>query len=273
MRRRTMLQAAALSLVPPVLVGRAAEAAQGVVAPARVLVAAGDMNRLAETRLTGAVATRAHPDLVLTLGDQQYPAGSLADYRRMYDTTPWGRLKHRTRPVPGHHEYDTPGARGYFGYFGVQPYYAYDIGLGWRGYALNSFLDVAQQARWLRADLSRHPQAAVVATWSDPLSSSGTRHGGEPRMRPLWAALAGHRGLVLSGHEHNYERFAPRDRLRAFVVGTGGRANYPFGRPVAGSQRRITDTPGVLVLRLRSGGGYGWAFTDTANRVLDSGSA
>ena len=272
MLRRTALKTAALSLLPIGVLGRTpdATAADGGL----VLVVAGDMNRLPNTRATGALAVQHQPDLVVTVGDQQYPDGSLADYRSTYDTTPWGRLKPITRPVPGHHEYDTPGARGYYAYFGVRPYYAYEIGLGWRGYALNSHIPKAEQVEWVRQDLAAHPGVRVVASWSDPRWSSGNHHGNEARMQPFLDTLAGRQGLVLNGHEHNYERFAVRNGLRQFVVGTGGSATYGFrGTPAPGSQKRIAHVPGILVLRLRSGGSYSWAFKNKAGRTLDSGSA
>lgn len=269
MQRRTVLKAAAaLPVIGPLVATGRAEAATAE----KVIVAAGDMNDLHANRRTGALAAGLKPDIVTTLGDQQYPDGSLADYRALYGRTPWGDLKSITRPVPGHHEYDTPGARGYFSYFGVPSYYHFPIGLGWRGYALNSHVDIAEQARWLSRDLAANRNATgVVATWSDPYKSSGTRHGGSRAMKPLWDALDGFKAIVLSGHEHNYERFTPDGGIRQFVVGTGGIANYPFGKPEAGSQVRINHVPGVLVLRLQSGGSYRFAFTDADGRERDAG--
>ena len=267
MRRRDLIRAAAAALPTAALLHpRPAEAASHE----RVLVAAGDMNERSRVQATGLIAKAARPDLVLTLGDQQYPSGSLHDYRNRYRGTHWGDLKAITRPVPGHHEYDTPGAAGYFAFFDVPPWYAYPIGLGWRGYALNSHVRIEEQARWLRRDLAAHPGVRVVASWSDPRWSSGTKHGSESDMQPFLDALRGRKGIVLNGHEHHYERFAVRDGLRQFVVGTAGWSGYPFGRPLPGSRARIRDVPGVLVLRLRSGG-YSWAFRDTQGRTRDSG--
>ena len=239
----------------------------------RTVVAAGDMNGLAPTQATGELAQAQHPDVVAALGDEQYETGALADFRSKYDHTGWGRLKPRTRPVPGNHEYLTPGAAGYFAYFGHPPrYYAYDLGCGWRGYALNSEIGIAGQASWLRRDLAAHPGATVLAYWHRPRYSSGTKHGPDPAVQPFWDALAGRRGIVLNGHEHNYERFAARGTLREFVVGTGGSSTYPFApQPAAGSVKRIAHTPGVLVLTLADTGGYSWAFHTTARAVLDSG--
>lgn len=268
MQRRTVLKALAVGWSPVALLGRAGPATAD---DARVLVAAGDLNHRPDAIATGRRAVAHRPDLVATVGDQQYPDGSLEDYRAKYGTTPWASLKQITRPVPGHHEYDTPRAAGYFAYFGVPSHYAYAIGAGWRGYALNSHVDVAEQAAWLRRDLARHPGADVVAAWSDPLRSSGTKHGGDRRMQAFWDALAGRRGIVLNGHEHHYERFARRDGLRQFVVGTGGSATYPFGPPVAGSEVRIDHVPGILVLRLERGGGSRWRFEDSTGRTRDEG--
>lgn len=236
------------------------------------VVAAGDMNQLSDTQATGRLAQAQHPDVVATLGDQQYPAGSLADYRRAYGSTDWGQLKSRTRPVPGNHEYRTPGASGYFTYFGGPPrYYGYDLGCGWRGYALNSEVDVASQARWLKQDLAAHPGVEVLAYWHRPRYSSGVEHGPDPAMQPFWDALASRHGVVLNGHEHNYERFAPRGGMQEFVVGTGGSASYPFRSPLTpGSAKAIPHTPGVLTLSL-SPGAYTWRFLATGGSVRDSG--
>jgi len=243
------------------------------------VVAGGDMNNLTYAQATGAQAVAQHPDIVATLGDQQYPTGSLADYRAKYDHTGWGTLKPLTRPVPGHHEYDTPGAAGYYAYFDVPPYYAYDAGCGWRGYALNSLLtgsDFTAQLDWLNADLAANAEAPVLVTFSDPRYTSGTEHGPSLAMAPIWAALAGRTGVVANGHEHNYERFAPLNGIREFVAGTGGGATYPFGPPAAGSEARITGVPGILVLTLSSPGPgtpspYTWAFLDRFGTVQDAG--
>ena len=237
-----------------------------------VVVAAGDIvNDDGVADRTGQVAGAQRPDQVLVLGDNQYDRGSLRSYQRRYDRTSWGRLKPITRPVPGNHEYRTPGAAGYFAYFGnPRPYYAYDAGCGWRGYALNSEIDLAEQIDWLRRDLAAHPRADVLASWHRPGWSSGTHHGSDPEMQPFWTALAGRTGVVLNGHEHNYERFAPVGNLRQFVAGTGGTSSFGFAAPESGSERRIPDTPGVLRLDLRPDA-YSWAFLDTDGTALDRG--
>jgi hypothetical protein len=238
----------------------------------RTVVAAGDMEGIGAVRATGRLAVSLHPGLIAALGDEQYPAGSFADFRRYYATSGWGRLKARTRPVPGNHEYLTRGAAGYFAYFNNPPrYYAYDLGCGWRAYALNSEIGLAKEARWLRRDLAAHPRARVLAYWHRPFISSGVGRG-TPSMVALWRAFLGRPTIVLNGHRHNYERLGSRHRIREFVVGTGGSTDGRFRRtPAAGSARRVARTPGVLRLRL-SRGSYTWSFRNTSNRTLDSGS-
>jgi len=271
-RTRTLLSSSAsVVLVAAVTAGYLPASTAATEDCAKVIVAAGDMNKLAETHATGRLAEAQRPDIVATVGDQQYPRGTLSSYRKRYGVTGWGRLKPKTQPVPGHHEYKTPGATGYFRYFGKPSYYAYDIGCGWRGYALNSLVDITRQAQWLRSDLAANPGVQVVASWADPRYSSGTRHGNEPTVQPFLDALVGRQGVVLNGHEHHYERFAPQGELRQFVVGTGGSSNYPFGSPAPGSEVRVTATPGVLVLTVRSGGTYAWRFVNKANQTVDSG--
>ncbi len=235
------------------------------------VAAAGDMNHLAEARATGALAERQAPAVVVTLGDHVYSPPTLEAFRRDYEPTGWGRLRPLDHPVPGHHEYRPPGPAGYHRYFGVPAGYAYDAGCGWRGYALDSVRDVAGQLAFLRQDLSAHPRSAVLAAWSDPRRSSGTRHGSEPAVQPFLDALARRRGVVLNGHEHQYERFAVAGGLRQFVVGTAGTASYPFGVPQPGSEVRLTGVPGVLALDLAPAGSYSWRFVDVHGRVHDSG--
>lgn len=238
------------------------------------VVAAGDIeNDLAVARSTGRLAAAQRPDQVLVLGDNQYDRGTLTDYENGYDKTDWGRLLPVTNPVPGNHEYLTPQASGYYAYFQQPPpYYAFAAGCGWRGYALNSEVDLAAQAAWLRRDVAAHPRVPVVASWHRPRYSSGTEHGDGQDLQPFWDALRGRTGLVLNGHEHQYERFAPVGHLREFVIGTGGTSTYAFGTPVAGSERRIAHTPGVLRVHLLPHG-YRWDFLTTDGRSADSGSA
>lgn len=220
-------------------------------------------------------------DHVFMLGDGQYPNGSLTQYRAVYDPT-WGRKKAVTFPTPGDHEYKTAGAPGYFKYFGVQPYYSFDLGT-WHWVSLNSEIDHganSAQTQWLEADLAATTQPCIGAFWSTPTFSSG-RHGNDTTFRPFWDALYAHRAdLVLAGDDHDYERFAKQapdgtaapDGIRQFVVGTGGRSLFGFKTIQPNSQARAKAF-GVLELRLGADD-YGWNFrTESPGTFTDSGSA
>lgn len=235
-------------------------------------------------------------DAVLTLGDNQYETGSLADFQSSYDPT-WGRVKSITDPVPGNHEYFTSGAAGYFSYFGgaagdpTKGYYSFDLD-SWHLIALNSNCASvggcdggSPQERWLRADLAAHQNACTLAYWHHPrfTTRSVGGHVSNPEMQPFWQALYEFRAdVVLSGHQHNYERFTPQTPtgsadssagIRQFVVGTGGRSLYPFTSPPApNSVVRNDDTFGVLKLTLRPTS-YEWQFLPVAGTFTDSGSA
>lgn len=228
---------------------------------------------------------------VLTLGDNQYPDGTLQEFRASFHPT-WGRVKRLIRPSAGNHEYETPGAVGYFRYFGRAAgprglgYYSFDI-LGWHFVALNSNCGEvpceagSAQERWLRADLASSSATCTLAFWHHPRWSSGTVHGNHDEVAPFWNALyqAG-ADVVLVGHEHNYERFAPQDAdgdldlqrgVREFVVGTGGKNHYGFGALEENSEVGNADTFGVLFLTLHPTG-YDWDFVPEAGgSFTDSG--
>jgi calcineurin-like phosphoesterase family protein len=252
------------------------------------IVAVGDISPpvVNGQRKTSDLAVHLNPTRVLVLGDEQYPRGALRDFQRYYGPT-WGRLNGRTHPVPGNHEYMTPGAAGYFKYFGArarprgQSYYSVDLD-GWHLIALDS--NIGRDARsaqvaWLHRDLRATKKRCVLAFWHHPRFSSGARHGSDDSVAPFWRQLYGRRAdLVLNGHEHHYERFArqtPTARaspggIREFVVGTGGNSHYPFGAVKPNSERRIGNTYGVLVLVLHPAS-YEWRFVAVGGRVLDRG--
>ena len=195
--------------------------------------------------------------------------------------------------MPGNHEYLRPGARGYFRYFGGRAgdpdrgYYSQDVG-GWHLVALNSGNGRCRpvqcdrdsaQVRWLRRDLRRADSRCVLGYWHHPPWSGG-QHGDNGRVRVLWRVLARHGAdLVLNGHDHDYERFAPRgasgaaapDGVRQFVVGTGGAELRPFGDPPGALvERRIAGRHGVLRLALGDSG-YRWRYLTARGAVLDTG--
>lgn len=261
---------------------------------AAIVVAAGDIacpgQPCDEQRATADLVDSMRPDAVLALGDIQYVDGALADFESSFDPT-WGRFLDETYPVPGNHEYHLPDAQGYFDYFGAAAYpeqggwYSFDVG-DWHLLAINSGSGTisAEQLAWVEADLAGDDHVCELAYWHHPKWSSGTVHGPdpEPALESLWQTLhtAGV-DVVLNGHEHNYERFAlldpngrpdPQGGIRQFVVGTGGRSSYPFGDPMPGSEKRITDVFGVLELTLQAEG-YGWRFVGVPGTVLDQGSA
>jgi hypothetical protein len=268
--------------------------------PPVVVAAAGDLSCQLTDTVTpkrcqaGAVsdALLALPDLqqFFALGDLQYVAGSLDDFTTAYELT-YGRLKAITRPAVGNHEYQTPDAAGYFAYFGAsagtpgEGWYSVDLGSTWHVVVLNSNCgrvpcDVGSaQEQWLRADLAASARPCTIGVWHHPLFSSGGHHGGDPRTAPLWQALLDDGAeLVLNGHDHDYERFAPQLAdgtpsdlgLRAFVVGTGGRSLHAFASPVANSEVRVSSF-GHLRLDLGESG-YDFAFAAPDGTVLDQGS-
>jgi 3',5'-cyclic AMP phosphodiesterase CpdA len=232
--------------------------------------------------------------VVVALGDNAYNTGSIQDYRRCYRPT-WGLHRDRTYPVPGNHEYDTPGAAGYYEYFGARAgpaglgYYSYDLG-AWHVVALNSNCVVVHdgcvhgspQERWLRQDLAAHPARCTLAYWHHPRFSTGRTHGDNPGMREIWMTLMEFGvDVVLSGHEHDYERSAPRDQdgrlgnprgIRQFVVGTGGHGLYPFGPTLPAVEVRDNTSYGVLELTLRPES-YGWQFLPATGAFTDLGEA
>ncbi|MEO7455626.1 MAG: PKD domain-containing protein [Gemmatimonadaceae bacterium] len=240
-----------------------------------------------------------HPDAVLPLGDNQYENGTLAEFNSFYGPT-WGAYKSITRPAVGNHEYQTANASGYFDYFngvGVQSgpagdrgkgYYSYDLG-AWHLIALNSNCGSvggcgagSAQETWLRADLAAHPAACTLAYWHHPRFSSGV-HGNDASTQALWQALYNAKAdVVLAGHDHNYERFAPQtatgtldnaNGVRSFVVGTGGKEQRAMGTTVANSQLRSNTSFGVLKLTLHPTS-MDWQFVPVPGDPLnDAGSA
>jgi 3',5'-cyclic AMP phosphodiesterase CpdA len=290
---------AAPTAARPVATTSASRPAQAAVV--KTLVAAGDIACGPNERpsviachqgQTAALLDQLRPDVVAPLGDLQYPSGRLADFRRFFGPT-WGRWRARMRPVVGNHEYELPNARGYFDYLGARAgprgrgWYSYDLG-AWHVVALNANCTKvgcaagSAQERWLRADLARRSRRCLLAYWHQPRFSSG-RHGNSTRVIPLWRDLqrAGAE-LVLSGHDHSYERFAPqtasgrRDPRRGivqFVVGTGGENHYPVFRGRPNSLVHNFLTFGVLELTLRPGS-YSWRFVPEAGSTFtDAGSA
>ncbi len=235
---------------------------------------------------------------VLTLGDHQYEEDTLAKYAQVFDPT-WGRVKSLIHPAIGNHEYQTPGATGYFDYFNgvgqqtgpagdrTKAYYSFDLGT-WHIVALNSNCaqvggcDVGSvQNAWLQADLAAHPSQCTLAYFHHPRFTQGPP-GNNSEVRPLWDALyAANAEVVLGGHSHTYERYAPQTPtgvvdtargLREFVVGTGGKSHHAWSTTLANSQVRNNTTYGALELTLHAGS-FDWRFVPEAGATFtDSGS-
>ena len=226
---------------------------------------------------------------VFTAGDNAYTNGTASEFASCYDPS-WGRHKARTRPSPGNHDYGTSGATGYYNYFGALAgpaglgYYSYDLG-AWHIVSLNSNVSMSAgstQEVWLRADLAASTKTCTIAYWHHPRFSSGSSHGSSTQSADVFQALynAGAE-IVIVGHDHEYERFAPQTPnavadpargLREFVVGTGGAGLYSFGTPLPNSEVRDNTSHGVLKLTL-SNGSYTWQYIPVAgNSFTDSGS-
>jgi len=253
---------------------------------ATVLLAVGDIGSCgsAADEAVAALARRL-PGTIALLGDIAYEDGSPADYAACFDRA-WGPLRSRIRPAPGNHEYQTPDAAGYFSYFGLiagvpgEGWYSYDLG-AWHIIALNSnCAEVggcgagSRQLGWLEADLRAHPAGCTLAYWHHPRFSSG-RHGLDADTDPLWRALAAAGAdLVLAGHDHDYERLAPVDGVRSFVVGTGGHSLYELARPPGpNTEFRTNDAYGLLTLELNVRA-YRWQFVPIpGDSLTDAGAA
>jgi hypothetical protein len=258
-----------------------------------VLVGAGD---IADCDLTDDSATaalvKAIQGTVFTAGDNAYPSGAAAQFRDCYDPT-WGAFKDRTRPAPGNHDWETKDLAGYLGYFGAAAapdgtsWYSYGLG-AWHVIVLDSDCSNvggcgpdSPQGRWLAADLKGSSATCTLAIWHHPRFTSG-EHGNDGDVAPFWRALydAG-ADVVINGHDHDYERFAPQDPdanldqargIREFVVGTGGAALRTFPSVAANSQLRAAVSHGVIRLDLHKSS-FEWIFLPTTGDLSDSGSA
>jgi 3',5'-cyclic AMP phosphodiesterase CpdA len=272
---------------------------QGGESGTQVLLAAGDIAECDHQgdEATAKILARYPKATIAALGDLAYQDGTPEEFERCYGPS-WGKFKERTRPATGNHDEATKNAQGYWDFFGNRGgpydryYYSYDLA-AWHVVVLNSDCwrvggcDPGDpQVKWLRRDLQEHPAVCTLVYWHRPPFSSG-RYGAPKdtaRVRPLWKVLYEEGAdLLLTGHEHSYERFAPmngegqRDEaggVRLIVVGTGGGNLRPFKYdPLPTTEVRNHDTWGVLKLTLHASG-YDWEFLSVAGgKFTDSGSA
>jgi acid phosphatase type 7 len=252
--------------------GHARQTPRDVPRDAPTLLAAGDIAKCDSDgdEQTARLARRLPKAQIAAIGDLAYERGTAIEFARCWGPS-WGKLGNRVHPAAGNHEYGTGVADDYFRYFGPRAgpagkgWYSYEIGT-WHIVVLNSNCGIvgcapgSEQEQWLRADLAQHRDArCTLAYWHHPRRSSGL-HGDDKSVEPLRQALIdAHADILLQGHDHDYERFAPRKGLREWVVGTGGAENYPIGPGQRGSQVRWSGGHGLLALTLRPGG-YEWHF-------------
>ena len=261
-------------------------------------------------RAVAAALRGAHPDVFAALGDLQYYDGSLSKFQRSYDPA-FGDLKSITRPIPGNHEYKTPGGAGYYAYFGAAAHretrgiYSFDVA-GWHILALNSTACTASSpcgpgswvSRWIATDIAQHPSQCLAAMWHHPIFSAGV-HGNYAPMVPVWNQLNSYgTDLVLNGHDHLYQRFKPMsdasvsdsgvvratpvaDGITQFVIGTGGEDNYKstnIAEPTVAASLAAVGTnpnPGVFgAVKFDLGpDGYSFSFVNAEGSTYsDSGS-
>jgi len=241
------------------------------------------------------------PGAVFTVGDNTQVVGALSEYTDCYEES-WGAFKDRTRTAPGNHDFggdDTGTGAGYFDYFNGagnftgpagdrdKGYYSYNIGDYWHVVALNSecglvgWCSLADEEQWLRSDLAANRSKNVIAILHKPRWSSGASSPGQSRLQGLWQALYDYGvELLLDGHDHHYERFAPQNAdgqldtahgVREIIVGTGGAKFSGVGTPVANSEVRNASTWGVLKLTLHPSS-FDWRFIPVAGASFsDSG--
>jgi len=228
---------------------------------------------------------------VLPLGDEQYEDGLLSEFQNSYDLS-WGRALGKSHPVPGNHEYASgSNGNGYFAYFGARAgtagrgWYSFNVGQ-WHLIALNSNCSAvggcgssSPQVTFLKNDLAAHHPACTLAYWHHARFSSGP-NGNLAAYDAIWKVLYSHHvDVVLSGHDHVYERYAlqtpaqardPKHGIREFVVGTGGRSLDQFTGSFTNGQFRQRSQFGILKLTLHPHR-YEWRYVSATKHVLDSG--
>jgi len=260
------------------------------------VLAAGDIASTGNGKELTAELLDSHPNgIVLTLGDNAYDAGTLSQFQTLYHPT-WGRNLLRTYPSVGNHEYNTASGAGYDAYFRPwgrpigalgKHWYSFDYG-GWHFVALNANCSIvgcapgSEQAGWFDADLSAHATNCTLVYWHQPRFSSGSDHGSSTATQNLYEIAHSHGvDVILNGHDHNYERFAPQDAFghadptgpREFVVGTGGASPRSMGTIQPNSVTSAGNVFGVLQLTLHPKS-YDWRFLPAAGYTYtDAGTA
>jgi acid phosphatase type 7 len=261
-----------------------------------VLIGAGDIchtgDEMDNAYATAALIEARPDDVVFTAGDNSNQTGSEWDYENCVAPT-WGGFKDRTYPAPGNHDYGTEEAAAYYAFYpqAAGPsglgWYSYDLANDWHVIVLNAMCDYvggcetgSPQETWLRADLAANEGKHFIAIWHIPEFSSGSLHGNSSDYRDWWDDLyAAHASIIINGHDHDYERFAPQAPdgsadiagIREFVVGTGGAEQRDLGTIQPNSQVHASGVYGVLELTLHADS-YEWEFIPIAGQTFtDSG--
>lgn len=257
-----------------------------------ILIGAGDIAGCGEEgdEQTAALLEREPQAAIFTAGDNVYDLGAAIEYKNCFGPS-WGRFKDRIHPSPGNHDYMTNKGRPYYAYFGaaagepLKGYYSYDLG-DWHIVALNTNCNEvgcgkeSPEALWLRQDLQNSTRRCSLLYWHHPRWSSGLA-GTNGAISTFWKiAYEFGAEVVVNGHDHDYERFAPQDGegsadplgVREFVVGTGGAYLRKFGEVQPNSEVRNSSTHGVLKLLLYPDR-YQWEFIPVeGGEFTDSGS-
>jgi hypothetical protein len=223
----------------------------------------------------GAFLAKQDLDRFLYLGDV-YETGTREEFERHYQPA-YGRFKDVTEPVPGNHEWANR-ERGYDRYWaahlarsGGRHYYSFDLA-GWHFIALNSEEEIGRgspQLDWLRKDLDRRSGNCTIAFVHRPRLSAGL-HARAERMEPAWSLLQGRAVALVSGHDHNYQRFRPQRGTVQFVVGTGGRSRYDVDERDRRLARSDDESFGALRIRLRPGRAD-YAYVTVDGQEFDAG--
>ncbi|GGK07562.1 hypothetical protein GCM10010123_41920 [Pilimelia anulata] len=233
---------------------------------------------------TAPLVSKMNPAALLLAGDIAYGSGTASEYQKNYDPH-YGKFKAISYPALGNHDYSTASGGPTYDYFGKnagtkgQGWYAVDIG-DWRFYGLNSNTGMSAssaQVTWLKKDLAANTKPCVGAFWHHP-RFSGSDHGDQKGTEPMYKALYDAKAdLVIVGHDHNYQRFAPADPtgkrddangIVQLLIGTGGRGYYSLNSKTAGPRLVANDkTLGVGQLTL-TGADYRADFVPVAGRTF-----
>jgi tartrate-resistant acid phosphatase type 5 len=227
------------------------------------------------------------PDLVITLGDNNYPQGmastldeNVGQYYHAFIAPYLGKLgqgadENRFFPTLGNHDWRTPGARPYLEYFtlpGNERYYE----LTWGPlhlFALDSDSHEPDgndresvQAKWLQRRLAESTSPWQLVYMHHPPYSSGD-HGSSADLQ--WPFAEWGVDVVLAGHDHHYERIE-RDGVVYIVNGLGGYPErYGIRTALPGSEVRYNAEHGAMIVEATADR-LELRFVTAAGREIDS---